>query len=316
MPDSKRRIEVAAAVLQREDGSFLLAQRPLDKVYAGYWEFPGGKIERGETAADALARELHEELGIRVTRCYPWITRDYDYEHAAVRLRFYRVTDWSGALLGREGQQFAWQHTDALTVSPVLPANGPVLRAISLPTFCGISNAAQVGTQNFLRNLNFALEGGLRLVQLREKTLGRDQLRELIGEALALARHYGASVLLNGDESAATTFGADGVHLSAARLMSLGRRPNVRVVAASCHDAHELARAAELDLDFVLLGPLHETTTHPGAATLGWDRFAALIADYPLPVYAVGGLLKRDLQIAWKAGAHGVAAIRGAWSEL
>src|SRR6476619_4502384 len=193
MPDSKRRVEVAAAVLQREDGSFLLAERPLGKMYAGYWEFPGGKIEHGETAAAALARELHEELGIRVMRCYPWITRDYDYEHAAVRLRFYRVTDWSGALLGREGQQFAWQRSDALTVSPVLPANGPILQAIGLPAFCGISNAAEVGTQTFLHNLDFALKGGLRLVQLREKTLARDQLRELIGAALALARPYGAS---------------------------------------------------------------------------------------------------------------------------
>jgi 8-oxo-dGTP diphosphatase len=316
MPDSRRRIEVAAAVLQRKDGSFLLAQRPSDKAYAGYWEFPGGKIEHGETAPDALARELHEELGIRVTRCYPWITRDYDYEHAAVRLRFYRVTDWSDTLHGREGQRFAWQRTNALTVSPVLPANGPILRAIGLPTFYGISNAGKVGTHTFLRNFKLALRAGLRLVQLREKTLPPDELAQLITEALALARPYGASVLLNGDESVAATFGMDGVHVSAARLMRLDSRPNVRFVGASCHDARELTRAAELGLDFVLLGPLQQTPTHPGGATLGWNRFEALVADYPLPVYAIGGLAKGDLQAAWQAGAHGVAAIRAAWSEL
>ncbi|MDB5924289.1 MAG: mutator MutT protein [Betaproteobacteria bacterium] len=316
MPESRRRIEVAAAVLQREDGSFLLAQRPADKVYAGYWEFPGGKIEHGETAPDALARELHEELGVQVTRYYPWITRDYDYEHAAVRLRFYRVTGWSGALHGREGQRFAWQRTNALTVSPVLPANGPILRAIALPTFYGISNAGQVGTHTFLRNFKLALQAGLRLVQLREKTLAPGELAQLITEALALARPYGASVLLNGDESVAATFGMDGVHLSAARLMRLDSRPNVSFVGASCHDARELTRAAELGLDFVLLGPLQETPTHPGGGTLGWNHFEALVADYPLPVYAIGGLTKGDLQAAWQAGAHGVAAIRGAWSEL
>ena len=86
------RVEVVAAVLQRDDGSFLLAQRPEGKVYAGYWEFPGGKIEPRESPASALARELHEELGIDVEQSYPWLTRDYDYEHAAVRLRVHRVT--------------------------------------------------------------------------------------------------------------------------------------------------------------------------------------------------------------------------------
>src|SRR4029079_5650095 len=89
------RIEVVAAVILNDRGEFLLAQRPAGKVYAGYWEFPGGKIEPGEAAESALARELHEELDIDVQRAYPWLTRDYDYAHAAVRLRFYRVTEWS-----------------------------------------------------------------------------------------------------------------------------------------------------------------------------------------------------------------------------
>src|SRR6185436_4527178 len=143
-------IEVAAAVLQRPDGSFLLAQRPAGKVYAGYWEVPGGKIEPGEAAESALARELHEELDIDVQRAYPWLTRDYDYAHAAVRLRFYRVTEWSRELHGRENQQFMWQHVDALSVSPLLPANGPILSALALPTLYGVSNADEVGTEKFL----------------------------------------------------------------------------------------------------------------------------------------------------------------------
>src|SRR5947199_6567145 len=87
-------IEVAAAVIQRPDGRFLLAQRPPGKVYAGYWEFPGGKVEPGELAERALARELHEELGIDVRSSYPWITREFVYPHGHVRLNFYRVLDW------------------------------------------------------------------------------------------------------------------------------------------------------------------------------------------------------------------------------
>lgn len=106
-------IEVAAAVLQKPDGSFLLAQRPPDKIWAGYWEFPGGKIEPGETPYHALVRELREELGIEVQTAYPWVTRVFAYPHAAVRLNFFRVTKWGGELHPHEGQQFAWQHTSS-----------------------------------------------------------------------------------------------------------------------------------------------------------------------------------------------------------
>ncbi|HEY0337882.1 MAG TPA: Nudix family hydrolase [Burkholderiales bacterium] len=313
---TKRRIEVAAAVLQRADGSFLLAQRPTGKVYAGYWEFPGGKIEHGETAAEALSRELHEELGVDIVRAYPWITRDYDYEHAAVRLRFYRVNEWSGDLHGRENQQFAWQQPGALSVSPLLPANGPILSALALPTRYGISNAAEIGVQTFLHRLERALQSGLRLVQIREKTLTAAARCELAKRTLELARRHAACVLINGEEDLAKDLGAHGVHLTAAHLMETRERPRFRVVAASCHNEVELARAHQLGLDFVVLGPVHETPSHPGAATLGWDRFATLLADYPLPVYAVGGLRERDLQDAWKAGAHGIAAIRSSWSEV
>jgi len=124
------RVEVAAAVILRDDGRFLLGQRPAGKVYAGYWEFPGGKIEPGESPRAALKRELHEELGMDVERAYPWLTRDYDYAHAAVRLRFFRVVRWSGTPHGRENQQFEWQRPGAVAVAPVLPANGPILRAL------------------------------------------------------------------------------------------------------------------------------------------------------------------------------------------
>ena len=118
-------VEVAAAVIQRPDGTFLLAQRPQGKVYAGYWEFPGGKVEPGEPAARALARELHEELGIEVERAYPWITRVFTYAHATVRLNFFRVTRWQGEPRPREDQTIAWQTPGARMVSPMLPANAP-----------------------------------------------------------------------------------------------------------------------------------------------------------------------------------------------
>ena len=312
---ARPRVEVVAAVLQREDGSFLLAQRPAGKVYAGYWEFPGGKVEPGEAPAAALSRELHEELGIDVRQSYPWVTRDYDYEHAAVRLRFRRVTDWSGELHGRERQAFEWQRADALTASPLLPANGPILRALALPALYGITNAAETGIDPFLRKLAAAFERGLRLVQVREKPLADDDIVQLASKTRALASAYGAKVLVNADAAVATRAQVDGVHLTAARLMNLQTRPDCDLVGASCHDERELAHAARLGVDFAVLGPVQGTASHPGACTLGWRRFAELVADYPLPVYAVGGLGRGDMHEAWRAGAHGIAAIRGAWES-
>ena len=164
-------ISVAAAVILRPDGSFLLAQRPAGKAFEGYWEFPGGKLEAGETAHQALCRELQEELGITVTRAHPWLMRTYTYTHATVKLHFFRVYEWTGEPAGMEGQDLSWQTPDVLTVSPILPANAPILRAISLPSLYAISNAAELGNEVFLERLELALIKGLRLVQIREAHL-------------------------------------------------------------------------------------------------------------------------------------------------
>lgn len=311
---TRPRIEVVAAVLQRRDGSFLLAQRPEDKVYAGYWEFPGGKVEKGETAVAALARELHEELGIEVREAFPWITRDYDYEHASVRLRFYRITQWSGELHGRERQAFAWQRIHELTVSPLLPANDPVLRALALPVVYGITNAQAAGVDPFLQALERATRRGLRLVQVREKGLDDEALLELVSRVAAVAARCAATVILNAEPALAHKARVHGIHLTSARLMTAATRPDFELVGASCHDERELARAAALEVDFVVLGPVLDTPTHPAACTLGWQRFSELVADYPLPVYALGGMGLGNMHDAWRAGAHGVAAIRGAWN--
>jgi 8-oxo-dGTP diphosphatase len=119
--------EVAVGVLLRDDGSFLLTSRPAGKVYEGYWEFPGGKLEAGETVAQALRRELQEELGIVIDAADPWKVELVDYPHALVRLNFCKVHAWQGALQMREGQSFAWQQLPVV-VTPVLPGTVPVLR--------------------------------------------------------------------------------------------------------------------------------------------------------------------------------------------
>ena len=118
--------DVAVGVLIRPDGSFLLTSRPPGKAYAGYWEFPGGKLEAGETVHQALCRELQEELGIVVSASEPWKVELIDYPHALVRLNFCKLRAWTGALEMREGQQFSWQRLP-VRVGPVLPGTVPVL---------------------------------------------------------------------------------------------------------------------------------------------------------------------------------------------
>ncbi len=306
-------IDVAAALIQKPDGEFLLAQRPAGKVYAGYWEFPGGKVHAGESVAAALARELEEELGLVIEESHPWLTQVFTYPHATVKLHFRRVTRWRGDPHGREAQQFAWQLPERLTLAPMLPANTFVLRALALSPMYAITNAAELGFAPMLSKLEAALRQGLKLVQVREKELSPDHLEHFAKAALALARHHGAKLLINRELALAEALGADGVHLTAAQLRTCAARPPLPWCGASCHDAEELARAIELGVDFAVLGPVQKTVSHPNANPLGWVEFGRLLEDCPIPVYAIGGMRAVDLATAWRHGAHGVASQRAVW---
>lgn len=308
-------VDVAVAILTRADGSVLLARRPEGKVYAGYWEFPGGKVEPGEAVAQALVREIDEELGIHVERAFPWITQVFTYPHATVRLHFFRVFGWRGEPRAVEHSALAWERPDAITVTPLLPANGPVLKGLLLPQEYAISAAEVLGSDVFLERLQSRLASGLRLIQLREKNLSGRALEQLAVEVLRLAHAHGAKVLINADIELARRIGADGVHLTAVQLAQLGKRPELAWMGASCHSAQELRAAEALGADFAVLGPVFATPTHPDAALLGWDGFAALAQGALIPVYALGGLKPAMLDAARERGAHGLAMISGSWTK-
>jgi 8-oxo-dGTP diphosphatase len=297
-------IDVAAAVIQRPDGAFLLAQRPPGKVYAGYWEFPGGKVEHGEPPERALERELHEELGIDIGEAYPWITRVYTYPHGTVRLNFFRVFEWRNEPHPREDQAIAWQASGAPMAAPMLPANAPVLASLALPVEYAVTDAARYGVAAMLSRLEQRLEQGLKLVQVREPGFSTENRNLFTQQVIGLAHRYGCKVMVKTHFPA-----ADGLHFKASELALLKERPTGMLAAASCHTPQELERAIELGLDFAVLGPVKDK---PPA--LGWPRFAELARGASIPVYAIGGLTPADMRDAWRAGAHGVAMIRGAWS--
>jgi 8-oxo-dGTP diphosphatase len=309
-------VEVAAAVMLRADGrEFLLAQRPEGKVYAGYWEFPGGKVEPGETVRQALVRELQEELGITVTACSPWLTRQFTYPHATVRLNFWRVTAWDGEIgitAPLEHSAVDWLACgDAPHVEPILPANAPILKALSLPTTMAVTMAESDGVERQLERLEAALAGGLRLIQLRDKGLPPAQRLAFAEAVMRLADDAGALVVINDDAELARCVGADGLHLSSGTLSACAARPDFAWVGASCHTASEIARAGELQLDYALLSPVLPTPTHPENPGLGWAEFSQRIAGNTLPVFALGGMKNEMLAGAKEAGAHGIALMRG-----
>lgn len=309
-------VEVAAAVMLRADGrEFLLAQRPEGKVYAGYWEFPGGKVEPGESVRQALIRELQEELGITVTACSPWLTRVFTYPHATVRLNFWRVTAWDGEIgitAPLEHSAVEWQRIgQPASVSPILPANDPILKALALPTTMAITNAEAEGTERQLERLEEALLAGLRLIQVRDKGWPTAQRLWFAEAVTRLARSHGALVVINDDADIARRVGADGLHLSATRLARLTERPDFTWVGASCHTAEEIRQAGEIGLDYALLSPVLPTPTHPEASGLGWAEFGRLAAGNTLPVFALGGMRPAMLNEAQAHGAHGIALMRG-----
>jgi 8-oxo-dGTP diphosphatase len=297
--------EVAAAVIERPDGAFLLACRPEGKPYPGYWEFPGGKIEPGEEPRAALDRELKEELGIDVREATPWITRVYAYTHANVRLHFFRVTAWDGEPRPLEDQGIAWQRVEAPDVSPMLPANAPVLSALALPALMVVSNASEIGVDAWALRFSARVVAERMLVQIREKGFEPQRVQFLLSRALTRGTPFGAVVVVNSD--CGTWPQADGVHLASRALMAAAERPAGRIVGASCHDAAEVAQAVRLGMDYMVVGPVKDTPSHPGAAALGWTGFAALVRDCPIPAYAIGGLARADLAEARRHGAHGVA---------
>jgi len=313
-------VHVAVGILQQPNGEILLASRPDGKGWAGWWEFPGGKIETDEPPERALARELKEELGVTPTAVQAWRIKRFDYpathdaEAKTVLLHFYFVTQWTGDLTPLEGQKISWQQPKSVQVSPILPANAPIMQALALPDIYAISNVAEMGEVAFLKQLRVQLDEGLSLIQVREKHLSAPDLTALTAQILTLCQPYGANVLINhADAKFVKGLGATGIHYPCQALLKLKEKPEGLLVGASCHTEQEIAHAEALNLDFIVLSPVLTTQSHPDATPIGWSTFGALIQHCNIPVYALGGMRKQHLELALSNGARGIAMQRAAW---
>jgi 8-oxo-dGTP diphosphatase len=307
-------MHVAVGVVRNDRGEVLLGRRHEGAHQGGLWEFPGGKVEPGETVTEALKREFHEEVGLDVRDFRPLIRVPYSYPDKQVLLDVWIIHEFSGEPHGREGQPVEWVALSDLPQREFPAANRPIITALGLPSLYLITPPACDDLPEFVRRLEAALRTGIRLVQFRTEFPDGRTVRAAC-EAAALCRHFDARLLVNADIGLACEIGAAGVHLKARQLAELDRKalPDSLLIGASCHNAVELTLAERLGADFAVLSPVMATESHPEADPLGWAGFHALVDHTALPVYALGGLGRDSLVDAIQQGAQGIAAIRGLW---
>jgi 8-oxo-dGTP diphosphatase len=306
-------VRAAAAVVQRQDGFLLMAQRPPGRGWSGWWEFPGGKIQENESPFEALQRELQEEINISANDATLWLERSYIYPDKKVYIYFFKVTDWTGEITSCENQLLDWQNPSYPSVAPILPTNLFVLKSILLPPVYAITNIAELGETLFFERLKIKLEEGLKIMQVREKNLSYQGIKKIAQKILDLAKPYQAKVLINENEELALDVGADGVHYPSYSLIQLKHRPNFSICGTSCHNLEELIIAQDLKMSFAVLSPVQKTESHPRAETIGWEFFSECANKLDIPIYALGGLNQENLATSWRYGGHGIAMQRAIW---
>jgi 8-oxo-dGTP diphosphatase len=311
-------VHVVAGVMTDVRGRILLARRTEGRDLAGLWEFPGGKVDPGETPEQALVRELREELGIDAEVGDAVIRVPQRYPHKRLCLDVRRIARWRGNMKGLDGQALAWVPPHKLASYAMPDADRPVVGAL-LEADRYLITPEPEDDKAWLSVLRASLEAGIRRVQLRAPALQSNadeapRWRVLVERAVALCREFDAEVLINRDLELARVIGI-GLHVSAMQLMSLQERPLPPSCTffASCHNVDELLRAQALGCDAVVLGPVMATSSHPDVQGIGWSAFAAMRERVALPIYALGGLNLAHMSEARLHGAQGIAAIRGLW---
>jgi 8-oxo-dGTP diphosphatase len=313
-------VHVAVAVIVNDDET-CISLRHNQAHQGGLWEFPGGKIEPGETVEQALIREIAEELGLVIECSRPLITVTHHYSDKSVCLHVRKVLSYKGSAHGVEGQQVKWVPVSQLSLYDFPEANLPIIKAMQLPEKYLITGSF-IDHHDFMSRLDTSIKNGIRLVQLRLKSgclQQAAQVQALVADASRLCKQSKVKLMLN---LSADYLGAvdlsqidfDGFHSDSKSLMVLSQRKPGRLFSASCHNIDELLQAEALQADFVVLSPVRKTASHPEVQALGWQQFTALVENISVPVFALGGLSEDDMEKAWSCGAQGVAAISAFWS--
>lgn len=304
-------ITVVAAIIRGEDGRICLSKRADHKHQGGRWEFPGGKVEPGETLGAALARELEEELGMVGAASTPFMTIAHHYDDLHVTLHFRDVRAWQGEPQGREGQPVQWFAPEALADLRFPAANQPVVNAIRLPEQLAVAPEGLTFAE-LLSGID-QLDGQRQGLYLRQWS---DHVE--VAAIVAYCHERGVKVWLRatGEQSLSTAQALDvfALHFTGSALVQLNARPAFDgIISAAVHDQAARDKAAALGLDMALVSPVLSTPTHPDRPALGWPQAESLMKGASLACYALGGVTPKDLVNARDHGAVGVAGIRAFW---
>lgn len=307
-------IDVVVAVIRDSTGRVLLSQRQAHQDFAHNWEFPGGKVELGETVMQALQRELQEELTIACVEAEPLISIPWQYEHKSICLHVFTVTVWRGEAKGVEGQALRWFDVDELARLTMPAANRGIVQAIRLPSCYAITGAFK-GLAELTQGVTSALARGAGMIQLRSLWQGADYAAAA-QHILPLVQQAGAKLLLNADVEQWQQFPEAGLHLSSEKASRFTERPVPEsvILSVSVHTVAQLQQAQAIGADCVLLSPVLPTQTHPDMPALGWEQASDWVAQAKIPVYALGGVSPNHLVQVKAFGFHGVAAIGAFWS--
>lgn len=317
MPDI---VHVAVAVIVNTNNEVCISLRHKNAHQGNLWEFPGGKVEQGETIKQALVREIREELNLEIKQLRPLITINHNYNDKAVCLHVYKVMSYQGEATGLEGQQVKWLPVSLLSADDFPAANLPIIKAVQLPDKYLITGKF-TDSDDFIYKLKNALKSGIKLIQLRLKENSLEdiaQLQFLLEQSAELCKQAEANLMLNLSADYLEMIDLSqiefaGFHADSKTLNSLSQRPRVGLFSASCHNMEELLLAIKLNSDFVVLSPVQKTASHPDMQAMGWSQFSNLIESSSVPVYALGGVSENDLETAWQHGAQGIAAISALW---
>lgn len=311
-------VHVVVAILKNEKQEVLLSRRMSDAHLGGLLEFPGGKVEQNESPVSALQREIKEELNIDVVHSTPLIQIPYSYSDRKILLDAYLIDEYSGNVVGHEGQEIFWKSIGELNHNEFPAANFGVIRALQLPKIFPVTPNYSVNPEKFLINFEKVISGAsIEIVQLRSHDLNTSDYMSLAKQCTDLCIKHGVKLILNRDVAGIDTSLVAGLHLTSDKLLSTKKIPQNRNywVGASCHNAKEIEHANELKLDYLFLGPVIEKNSSDNSAKLNWDGFAALSKNSLIPVYAIGGLSGADLEASIRFGGQGFAAIREFWSK-
>lgn len=319
MPDNA--LQVAVAVIINDAREVLVALRDQQAHQGGLWEFPGGKIEAGESIMQALAREVHEELGIDIIHSSLFKSIRYAYPDKQVMLHVCLLDAFHGTPAGAEGQPLKWLPIDCLKPSMFPAANRSIIRALQLPQVYLITGAYN-SSIDFLSRLHSSLQRGVRLVQMRCPELDTITFSALAQQAARLCAQFNARLLLNTTPAIYHRIReqgceAVGLHLNGRLLNEIQQRPLAtdEFLSVSCHNLQDIAQAKQLAADCLLYSPIKATCSHPEAEPLGWPAFADAVAASDICSYALGGMQAEDIEQARAPGGQGIAAISCLWNS-